>query len=284
MKPVHIVANYLVNPPSAITVNVIGAGGTGSQVLHHLARINGALRERRHPGLQVTAFDSDEVTAANMIRQRFSEEEIGENKAVALITKLNRHYGTNWKAATYRFCKKTAAQIKNQLAANITITCLDTIRDRFEIADLISGLKGSRYYSHNRPLYWMDFGNAKYTGQVVLSTVGSIEQPRSKQFEPVAELPFVTDEFKNLLKQQKKSEKNIPSCSLTEALNQQDLFINTQLAGAGCGLLWNMITEAMTDIRGVFINVKTFRMQPIPVSLPAEKKRMDKPPNRKIAA
>lgn len=32
MKRVHYIDNYLVNPQHPVTVNLIGAGGTGSQV------------------------------------------------------------------------------------------------------------------------------------------------------------------------------------------------------------------------------------------------------------
>ena len=38
MKRVHYIDNYLINPQHPVTVNLIGAGGTGSQVLTCLAR------------------------------------------------------------------------------------------------------------------------------------------------------------------------------------------------------------------------------------------------------
>ena len=44
MKRVHYIDNYLINPQHPVTVNVIGAGGTGSQVLTCLARFDTALR------------------------------------------------------------------------------------------------------------------------------------------------------------------------------------------------------------------------------------------------
>ena len=41
MKRVHYIDNYLLNPQHPVTVNLIGAGGTGSQVLTCLARLDG---------------------------------------------------------------------------------------------------------------------------------------------------------------------------------------------------------------------------------------------------
>jgi ABC-type proline/glycine betaine transport system permease subunit len=40
MKRVHYIDNYLLNPQHPVTVNLIGAGGTGSQVLTCLARLD----------------------------------------------------------------------------------------------------------------------------------------------------------------------------------------------------------------------------------------------------
>ena len=37
MKRIHYIDNYLINPQHPVTVNLIGAGGTGSQVLTGLA-------------------------------------------------------------------------------------------------------------------------------------------------------------------------------------------------------------------------------------------------------
>lgn len=44
MKRVHYTDSYLMSPQHPVTVNLIGAGGTGSQVLTCLARLDTALR------------------------------------------------------------------------------------------------------------------------------------------------------------------------------------------------------------------------------------------------
>ena len=50
-------------------MNLIGAGGTGSQVLTALARMNHALTELNHAGLSVRLWDDDVITEANLGRQ-----------------------------------------------------------------------------------------------------------------------------------------------------------------------------------------------------------------------
>ena len=82
MKKVHYTNSYLLSPQHRISVNLIGAGGTGSQVLETLARIDSALFKLGHPGLFVTTFDADEVSESNIGRQLFSPADIGLNKSV----------------------------------------------------------------------------------------------------------------------------------------------------------------------------------------------------------
>lgn len=96
MKKIHYTDNYLLRPHHPVTVLVIGAGGTGSQVVTNLARMDMALQALAHPGLHVTVFDPDIITQANIGRQLFSEAELGQNKAMAIVTRANRFFGTTW--------------------------------------------------------------------------------------------------------------------------------------------------------------------------------------------
>lgn len=150
----HFVDNYLINPTNPVTVNLIGAGGTGSQVLTALSRINHALLQLRHPGLQVKVFDDDVITPANLGRQLFAASEIGQPKAVALINRVNRFFGTNWKAVE----EKVGVNKKNpdKYMAHVTISCVDTVSARFTIAETLR-LADSQSRFHLRPLYWMDW-------------------------------------------------------------------------------------------------------------------------------
>ena len=88
MKKIHYTDNYLLSPHHRECAHH-RAGGTGSQVATNLARMDMALRALGHPGLHVTVFDPDTVSEANIGRQLFSESEIGLNKAVALVTRIN---------------------------------------------------------------------------------------------------------------------------------------------------------------------------------------------------
>lgn len=260
---VHIVQKELLQPYNPVTVNLIGAGGTGGQVLTALARMNHALTALGHAGLFVRVFDNDTVDTANLGRQLFTTAELGLHKSVALINRINRFFGTNWRAETTRY-DKASLKDKDLASATITISCVDTVDARYEIADILKHL-AAQYGGRNRVQYWMDFGNSRSSGQVILSTLEKIKQPASELYRPVDTLPLVTDEFRDLLTASEKSD-NTPSCSLAEALTKQDLFINSALANCGASLLWQLFREGILFNRGFFLNLQDFRTQPLKVA------------------
>lgn len=263
-KPcVHIVSPQLLQPYNPVTVNLIGAGGTGGQVLTALARINYALNALGHPGLFVRVFDDDRVDVANLGRQLFTTAELGQFKSVALINRINRFFGTNWKAETSRY-DKLSLKDDDLASAVMTISCVDTVSARYEVAEILTQLSKT-YGGRNRAKYWIDFGNSRASGQVVLSTLEKIKQPASKQYITVENLPLVTHEFKELLLASEQADP-APSCSLAEALTRQDLFINSALANCGASLLWQLFREGTLFNRGFFLNLQDFRTQPIKVA------------------
>jgi len=261
---VHFTDNHLINPTNPIAVNVIGAGGTGSKLIIALLEMNHSLIELGHAGLFVRLWDDDVITNANLGRQRFAECETGLYKSVALINRANRWAGTNWKAESRKFEKDSLDRLPDNVGASIYISCVDSVKSRFEIADILGRLSNGKAYS-NRPRYWLDFGNSQHTGQVLLSTIGTIKQPNSQKYETVASLPMVTEEFGELLKQSEQQD-NTPSCSLAEALEKQDLYINSSLVQMGCSLLWGLFRNGLTPYRGFFHNLKDFRTHPIKVA------------------
>ena len=107
----------------------------------------------------------------------------------------------------------------------------------------------------------MDFGNTQTSGQVVLGTVPKkIKQPASQLYETAGSLKVIT----RLVKYARvKEEDSGPSCSLAEALERQDLFINSTLAQLGCNILWKMFRNGMIEHHGVFLNLGTMKVNPI---------------------
>lgn len=251
---VHFTDAYILNPQHKITVNLIGLGGTGSQVLTALAKFNEALHSFGHPGIHVYAYDGDTVSPANVGRQSFSLADIGINKAIVLVSRLNRFYGYEWEAMPVMYTGKRLA--------NITITCIDTAAGRLDIAEDLQQPPKSKEPTH-RAIYWLDFGNLKRTGQVVLGTIGKVKQPAKSKFACVDTLPTVVMKFPQLKRIKEKDQG--PSCSLAEAITKQDLFINPSLAQLGMHILWRLFREAMITYHGLYLNLETMSMNPIKI-------------------
>lgn len=254
MITAHYIEPYLRNPGHKVTVDIAGIGGTGSQMLTGLARISEALRSMGHPGLHVTAWDDDIVTDANIGRQLFSSSDIGMNKAQVLVTRINRFFGYDWEAQPEIF--------GGQKSSNITISCIDTAMGRVMLGMKIEGAAKKRMQPFDRRYYWMDLGNLHKTGQVVLGTIAPVQQPKVSH-KTKASLKTVTQKFPQL--KTIKDDLLGPSCSLAEALNKQDLFINSIMAQFGCNLLWKLFRDGMIKHHGCYVNLESLTVNPIKI-------------------
>ena len=215
-------------------IALIGVGGTGSLVLSGLVRLNHAIRQLGHPGIEVNVYDPDFVTEANIGRQLFTSDEIGQNKAQCLVDRYNLGFALDWNAYPEKYLK---LNYQNQ----ILISCVDSKASRKEIAATIQG---------NTGVYLIDSGNDGNFGQVLIGN-GSKELPIPYKIQP------------DLVKG--KEIRNAPSCSLAEALSYQDLFINQWMATAILQLVWQMFRRGELTYRGFYINLETGRMNPVPI-------------------
>lgn len=256
---VHYTEPYLIDPPHPITINVIGIGGTGSQVLNSLARMHSALTALGHPGLFVRAIDPDRVTAANLGRQLFSPADLESYKCVVLISRINRFFGLDWEAVPSLY--NTSAKIEG---ANITISCVDSGKARKDILAALKADKRAYTHPYEKTYYWIDFGNTKDRGQVVIGTLKDVKQPQKSSYNCVGTLPTIDKVHPDILKDNKKDDQG-PSCSLAEALGKQDLFINTNLANMGLGILWKMFREMHIKFHGCYLNLDSFTVNPIKI-------------------
>lgn len=257
----HYTSQYLLTPQHPITVKVIGCGGSGSQMLQALARIHVSLVGLGHPGLSVQAWDPDKVTEANLGRQLFSTSDLGQYKAKILVQRINRFYGIAWNAMPILYDQ---SMIDQRSSANILITCVDNTKARIMIAEQMTKLvnKGDERNPFSLALYWLDLGNTRTTGQVVLGTFAKVKQPKGTR-NCVGKLPHILDLVPDLKRHEEADQ--APSCSLAEALGKQDLFINSTLVQYGADLIWKLFRELRIQYHGVYVNLETLTTNPITV-------------------
>jgi len=253
-KTVHFCDKYLINPTHPITIALIGCGGTGSLILSRLARLDSALRQLQHPGIHVMAYDGDIVERHNIGRQNFSPNDVGKNKALCLIEKVNFCFGLHWEA------QGTFIDSGSIPSANICITAVDDAEFRM-MFDRVLKNANNRGRDYNKRFYWMDTGNGKDFGQVVLGTVGCIEQPKKSKYSTLESLPTVIDVYGDMSKYDQEETQGMESCSFADSIKKQDLFINDAVAVSACTLLWKLFKNLSLEQHGVIINQKTMMQQ-----------------------
>lgn len=236
----HIHAPLLRN---TVKVVVVGAGGTGSALMSRLMQLHFALKELGHPGgLQVTLYDDDIVSKANIGRQCFFPQDVGQYKSTLIINRLNQAWGTRWEAVPKKLKKS------DRVPADIIIGCVDSRKGRAAIIGAVSS-----YHC-----YYIDSGNNENSGQVV---IGELCEGSRKKIR----LPHVADLFPSMVDVELDAKDDKPSCSVAEALQKQSLVINSTMANEVFNLLWMLFRNGKLTYSGRFVNLETGVSRPIPL-------------------
>lgn len=251
---------YFINSVHRITVNLIGVGGTGSLILTRLARLHYALNQLGHAGLYVVAFDDDKVEPFNVGRQMFTPYDIGSYKSEVIIEKVNYTFGLDWKAIPKKY--KVSTKTDNEKFANITISAVDNIKVRTDLKTVFDTLKNEQlehkfnYQPYFMPHLWLDCGNSRTSGQFVLSTVlGEQNNVLNDVIELYGDLKqFDTKEIQGA------------SCSYSQSIKEQDLFINDAISLYAVDLLWKLFRDKKIAYQGGFINTNNLQSNPIKIA------------------
>jgi PRTRC genetic system ThiF family protein len=224
-----------------VSVFLLGAGGNGSKLLVGLKNLHLALT-----ALGVVLADGDAVSESNLVRQAFFPSDVGQNKAVILINRLNLSYGLEWQAYPHFGDERMLSS-----TVDLVVSCVDTRAARRVI-------HGTLTQSYNRTSYWLDLGNTRDTGQFVLGCPRNGSNKRaSLRLRTAAELfPELVSDLPEDVE---------PSCSTLEALERQDLFVNDMLVSGALNLLWRLLRYGEITYHGGMVNVQTGVVRPLPI-------------------
>lgn len=246
MMTEHALPKSLWRREQPLRVLVVGAGGNGSAVLLGLPYLHQAMKVWGYAGgLHVMLADGDLVSETNCVRQPFAAADVGLNKAVVLINRVNLFWGLRWQAYPGRFHKDSLRT--NSASPHLIIGCVDTRAARRAILSAVTRANEST-------IYWLDLGNNASGGQYVLGQPLNAANRRSAtRLRTVAELyPEITDA--------EAGEDPLPSCSAAEALERQEPFVNHVLATSALAMLARLFRYRVLTHHGAFYNASTGRM------------------------
>lgn len=250
-----------------VRILVVGCGGTGSAILGGLVYLHQALVAWGHPGgLQVTVMDGNTISAINCVRQPFGRSEIGMNKAIVLVNRINVFWGLNWQAIPAELKAQPltpsyAGYGEQHLRPDVVIGCVDTREARAVIATSASGLSSTGY--------WLDLGNHATGGQFVL---GEPENARNKRAR--LRLRTAAELYGELVDPDLDGDHE-PSCSALEALDRQEPYVNSCLAQHALALLARLFRYGQISHHGGFVDVASARCVPLPID-PARWRRISR--------
>lgn len=231
--------------PSPLSVLVIGAGGTGSEMLDALARLHYTMIEFGGHGLEIAIADDDVVTVPNVGRQRFLHCDVGLPKSQVLAERYGLLYDLH---IVWSDCRIRPSDMNLLGRYDLIITCVDSGAFRESV--------GRRWRRRRTETLWLDCGNGASTGQVVLGHLGNPAGSGNR-------LPNVFDLYPDLALG---DEDNQPSCSLEAALRSQRLGINRFMADTAVfSVLSPLLLSGVIQSHGAYIDLSAPSVRPLPI-------------------
>jgi len=229
--------NVINAPQSWLTrspkILVIGVGGTGSEVMSRLLKLNTLIERLDGLPLDVTVADGDTVSEFNIGRQNFYMCDIGENKAEVTVNRMNVFCNTQWKYIDQMINPSNIGNNKYDLV----ITCVDSGIFRAEL--------GERFSDLDSQTLWLDGGNDNNSGQIIMGHLGRCKDKH----------PNLWDLFGDQLMEN--AGDDTPSCSSESAIAKQTFGINSQIAEIMIQMLWQLLRTTMLEKTISYVNLKT---------------------------
>lgn len=234
-----------------IRILVVGAGGTGSHLVHKLAMINQQVELMTDKSIKVCVCDFDMVEKHNCGRQLFNlATDVGMNKATCLVETVNDMYNCDFIGYPIAYNSETRIEISRKFSPDMVILAVDSVKARLNILN-----------DHSYSYFYMDIGNGDTYGQIMLydsrtylnnSMIPDAE--RSKGYVDIIDL------YENIDIEKKLTEG--ASCSAVESLTRQNVMINATMATVAANMVQHLIFNHGTTIQRIFVNNETMEVTP----------------------
>ena len=249
-----------------VKVVMLGAGGTGAHIAPHLYRLLYALERP----VKFIICDGDKVEPKNLVRQNFTQADLGENKARVVAERYSEAFGLETSYVPSFI--ESAARLE-ELVRPEAIYTGRYVRDRksdiwvretvSELVILIGAVDNNRsrklcheVFLQARDLIYIDSGNGEYTGQIVCG----IRRAGKTFYKPVGMLYPEVNAPEDLFPTE-------ASCAEASVSVPQTIVANLMAATAVVTMIYNILVmgdnavqQATFSTRSV--NIRSIQKQP----------------------
>lgn len=216
---------------STLRFIVVGAGGTGSFVVPAIARLVYELKQQQNKFAEMLIVDPDVVENGNIPRSNFCFAEVGRYKAQTLAERVSTAWGIETSFSCERFDaeKHLKSSTSDYRSLTIIVGCVDNYLARREMHRVLDEV---RSYGDASRVWWIDGGNGKASGQVLLGSTTKRLKPE-QYFTGTSicrALPSPSLQHPDLLEPERFEAKNDASCPERVRLGEQGLNVNQRVA------------------------------------------------------
>lgn len=222
---------------SSLRFVVVGAGGTGSYAVPAIGRLIYELKQQQQKPVEMLIVDPDVVESGNIPRSNFCVAEVGRFKAQTLAERISLAWGieTNFSCEKFDPEKHLKPSSNDYRSLTVIVGCVDNHPARRDIHRAVDQFRCNAT-SDAPSIWWMDGGNGKSSGQVLLGSDSKRRKP-DQHFAGISicrSLPAPSLVHPDLLEPEKPRAKSEISdglsCPDRIRLGEQSLNINQRVA------------------------------------------------------
>lgn len=243
-----------------VKIVMIGAGGTGGHIAPHLYRLLYALERP----VQFIVCDGDIVEEKNLVRQNFTEADLGQNKAKVVAERYSNVFGLE--TSYVPDFVENADQLRQlltpyswQTGRYVTDpkTGCNTLETVSELVILIGAVDNNRsrqlcheVFLQAKELIYIDSGNGEYTGQVVCG----IRRGGKTIYKPVGLLYPDMAQADDLFPSE-------VSCADASVSAPQTIVANLMAATAVVTMIYNILVIGSSTVQQATFSTKTVNIR-----------------------
>jgi PRTRC genetic system ThiF family protein len=260
---------YKVNigEPGRVVILLVGAGGTGGYVAQILGQL-GCWAQVAGLSLHLVFVDPDVVEAKNIVRQNFCEAELGLYKARTLAWRYSHAYNVQITAVSEKFSAEMLERFRPESSPQGTLTivvgAVDNWQARRDMAEAIEAAIRQRGPQSTDRIWWLDAGNERDFGQVLIGNSLAAEPQLSPLGFCVA-LPLPHRQDVTLV-QSRPPKKEALGCAELTLLGEQSAMINKMMAAWVGVYLYKLLQGKDLTMMATYVDLVRGAVKSEPIS------------------